>query len=133
MKRMKALSVLGVFLMMVLGAAGVSAYNAKFSFDMNTGLFHGKVFTTPAYKYTKDEDPFLQVDYIESSVRTKFMVVNSDGDARSSTLTTRSATSSLLDNIGMAQNHQYRMSIQTDDGSWYNRYNVRGAWNPDSY
>lgn len=133
MKKMKALSVLGLFLMMVLGATGVSAYNAKFSFDMNTGLFHGKVFTTPAYKYTKDADPFLQVDYIESSVRTKFMVVNSNGDARSSTLTTRSATSSLLNNLGMAQNHQYRMSIQTDDGSWYNRYNVRGAWNPDSY
>ncbi|MFJ7406192.1 hypothetical protein [Lysinibacillus sp. NPDC097868] len=49
-------------------ATGVSTYNAKFSFDMNTGLFHGKAYTTPAYKYAKDEDPFLQVDYIESSV-----------------------------------------------------------------
>lgn len=129
----RALSVLGVSAMVFLGATGVSAYNAKFSFDMNTGLFNGKVYTSPAYKYTKDEDPFLRVDFIESSVRTKFGVVNSNGDARSSTLTTRSATSSLLNNLGMAQNHQYRMGIQTDDGSWYNRYNVRGAWNPDSY
>lgn len=133
MKRMKALSVLGVFLMMVLGATGVSAYNAKFSFDMNTGLWHGKVYSAPAYKYTKDEDPYLQVDYIESKVLTKFMVVNSNGDARSSTLTTRTSTSSLLTNQGMVQNHQYRMSAQTDDGSWYNRYNVTGGWNPDSY
>jgi hypothetical protein len=100
---------------------------------MNTGLFHGTAYSSPAYKYTKDEDPYLEVDYIESKVRTKFTVVNSNGDARSSTLTTRGSTSSLLNNLGMAQNYQYRMSAQTDDGSWYNRYNVTGAWNPDSY
>lgn len=133
MKRMKAFTVLGLSVMMFLGATGVSAYNAKFSFDMNTGLWHAKVYSAPAYKYTKDEDPYLKVDTIESKVLTKFMVVNSNGHARSSTLTTRTATSSLLTNQGMVQNHQYRMSAQTDDGNWYNRYNVTGAWNPDSY
>lgn len=120
--------------MVFLGAAGAtSAYNAKFNFDMNTGLWHGTAYSAPAYKFTKAEDPYLRVDHVESAVRTKFTVVNSNGDARSSTLTTRGATSALLNNMGMAQNYQYRMSAKTDDGSWYNRYNVTGAWNPDSY
>ncbi|BDH61079.1 hypothetical protein MTP04_12090 [Lysinibacillus sp. PLM2] len=130
----KTISLFGILGMLIVVAAGpASAYNAKFDFDMNTGLFHGTVYSDPAYKYTKNEDPYLEVDYIESKVRTKFTVVNSDGDARSETLTTRSAISTLLDNQGMAQNYQYRMSAQTDDGSWYNRYNVTGSWNPDSY
>lgn len=130
----KFFSILGLTSILLLGAAGGgSAYNAKFDFDMNTGLWHGKAYSAYATKYTKTENPYIEVDYIESKVRTKFVVVNSDGDARSSTLTTKSATSQLLTNQGMTQNYMYRMSAQTDDGSWYNRYNVTGAWNPDSY
>ncbi|KAB2395360.1 MULTISPECIES: hypothetical protein [Bacillus cereus group] len=130
----KFLSVLGLSGLALFGYAfNAEAANYKFSFDMNTGMWHGSATSSEAYKYTTNENPVLKVESVESKVRMKFWVINSDGDARSSTYTTSSAGSTTLENKGMAQNHAYRMSAQTDDGNWYNRYNVTGKWNPDTY
>ena len=125
--------------LILVGAINTGAARYKFSFDMNTGMWNRAAHTDVAYKVTRDENPVLRVHNVESRVRMKFWVVNSNGDARSSIVTTRgpqSGGSSLnftLDNMGMAQNYQYRMRAQTDDGKWYSRYNVTGAWNPDTW
>ncbi|GAC42384.1 uncharacterized protein conserved in bacteria [Paenibacillus popilliae ATCC 14706] len=62
-----------------------------------------------------------------------FVVVNSDGVQRTDTYTTSSAGSYVFTSKGMAQNKQYRLRAKTGDGGFLSRYNVTGAWNPDSY
>ncbi|MFD2671765.1 hypothetical protein [Marinicrinis sediminis] len=130
----KTIFVFSMAAIVMLSSLTALAYNYKFSFDMNTGLFHGAVYTDYAYKYTNDEAAVIDVDHVESSVRANFMVVNSGGDQRSDIFTTRNGGTHVFETgYGMAQNHQYRVKAWTNDGSWYNKYNVTGAWNPDSY
>lgn len=117
---------------MILGS-NAFAYNYKFPFDLNIGFFNMATYTDYAYKYTKSESPVLRVDFIESSVRMNFVVVNSNKDARTGVVTTRSTYSGTFSNDSTAQNYKYAVKIWTDDGNFYNRYNIRGAWNPDSY
>ncbi|MCG8539154.1 MAG: hypothetical protein MJA82_04350 [Clostridia bacterium] len=124
---------IGVCIVVLMLICTVYAYNYKFSFDMNTGVFHGAAYSGVAYKYTKAEPPVLRVDNVESKVRMNFVVVNSDGASRTGVVTTRSKGNWVFPNDSTAQNYQYRLKAWTDDGNFYNRYNVTGAWNPDSY
>lgn len=104
--------VVGVCALAMLGSTSALAYN---------------------HKFTKDEEPVVRVDSVESKVLMNFVVVNSDGVQRTDTYTTRSAGSHVFTSNGMAQNKQYRLRADTDDGGFFSRYNVTGAWNPDSY
>lgn len=124
---------LGLTLGTIILGSNAFAYNYKFPFDLNTGFFNMSTYTDYAYKYTKFEPPVLRVDFIESSVRMNFVVVNSNKDARTGVVTTRSTYSGVFSNDSTAQNYKYAVKIWTDDGNFYNRYNVRGSWNPDSY
>ncbi|MFD7525742.1 hypothetical protein ACFVVQ_15635 [Paenibacillus chitinolyticus] len=130
---MKKTVALGIGALALFGSLTAYAYNYKFSFDMNTGLWHSAAYSDNAYKFTKDEEPVVNVKTIESSVRMNFVVVNSDGDARTNVYTTKSPGSYQFTSNGMAINKQYRLKASTDDGAWHNRYNVTGSWNPDSY
>ncbi|CAM4405209.1 hypothetical protein [Paenibacillus tarimensis] len=124
---------LGVVALAVLGSSAAYAYNYKFKFDMNTGLWHGAAYSSEAYKFTTDESPVVKVSTVESKVRMNFLVVNSEDEQRTDVFTTKTSGTHLFENYGMAINKKYRLKAYTDDGSWYNTYNVTGAWNPDSY
>ncbi|GAC43738.1 hypothetical protein [Paenibacillus popilliae] len=129
----KKLFVVAVCALAMLGTTSALAYNYKFDFDMNTGINHSAAYSEVAYKYTKDEEPVVRVDSVESKVLMNFVVVNSDDVQRTDTYTTKSAGSHVFTSNGMAQNKQYRLRADTDDGGFLSRYNVTGAWNPDSY
>ena len=120
-------------LLLVTAVSTVSAYNYKFSFDMNTGLFHGSVDSAYAYKVTANENPVLKINHIESGATVKFYVVNSDGGRRTNVITKKSTYSGAFSNHTTSKGYKYKLRAQTDSGNFYNRYNVTGGWNIDSY
>lgn len=117
----------------IVGSTSAYAANYKFGFDFNTGIGHSSGYSDYAYKYTDNENPVMKIKHIESKVLTNFMIVNSDGDQRTNVISASSPARYTFQRKGMAKNHKYRLSAETDRGHWYSRYNVTGAWNPDMY
>lgn len=109
------------------------AYNYKFSFDFNTGLFHSAGYSDYATKYTDDEHPVLKVTHVESGANTEFSVVNSKNEIRTNTITTNQAWSGRFNNNITEKGYMYKLRGQTDSGNFWNTYNVKGAWNIDEW
>lgn len=120
-------------LLLVATISTVAAYNYKFSFDMNTGFFHGSVDSSYAYKVTANDKPVLKIKQIESGARVNFYVVNSNGERRTNVITKKSTYSGAFSNHTTSKGYKYKLRAQTDSGNFYNRYNVTGGWNIDSY
>ena len=132
-KIMKKTILLVFTALLVVTASFAYAYNYKFHFDMNTGYFGIPAYTEYAYKVTTNESAVIKVDYIQSAVRTGFVVVNSNGEERTDHYITNSPGSYLFKNYGMQQNYKYRVKAWTINGSDFVRYNLTGYWNRDEY
>lgn len=125
--------VMGAVLSVALVGSVASAANYKFGFTLTTKIFHGAVYSDPATKYTKTENPVLKVEENSSGVPFQFTVVNSDGAARTNTLKKSNKGHWTFSDNTTAKGYRYRLKVSTDAGNFWNVYTVKGDWNIDTY
>lgn len=136
MKNSKTIAKCVLALMLVLlTTVVVEAYNAKFSFDLSSGMFRSWAYSSTATKFTVDQAPVVKCIYTDGSTsKFEYTVVNSNNEARVTNMTKTGTfpTTAFTRNITQ-QNYQYRLGVRRVAGAWHSTARTEGNWNIDSY
>lgn len=110
-----------------------SAANYKFHFDVTTNFLTGRAYTNYAWKFTDKENQVVKITSIDSNWTAGVRMENSEGAKRSSNLYTKKAGNYTLTNNGAKASYKYRLKIWKEKGGKFDRFTMKGKWNPDTY
>lgn len=135
MKKNKLIKLIALSFAFLVTFTSVNAYNAKFAFNLKSGMLSPWSYSSYAYKATNNEAPVVMVTYTEGATSNfTYTVRNSDNQdrvnpfTRSGTFNTRAFQNSFL-----TKDYKYRLGIKRDGGGWTQSAVTHGLWNPDSY
>lgn len=113
----------------------VSAYNGKFSYNLESGWFSPWAYSSYATKYSVDENPVVQCTYTTGSTDNFEYTVRNSNDQDRVVRFTQSGTFGLraFERNTTVQNHMYKLGVKRVGGSWNSSASVQGLWNIDSY